>query len=357
MTESPKQKRQLRSTALTGLVWLHFVILSGYSSLVWLPIVLLSGCSSSTTPGGTSGEGQNREAVIKENATTGEITIGVDETLQPLGRQMVNTFMDLYPDGSIHVKYRSEYALFQNLIEDSVRLILAGRDLTEAEKNRILMDQVVPKTRKLGTDAIVVVMHPDNPHDSLSHTQLDRILRGQLNRWEEIDSSQSGEVVLVFDQAKTGTLRFLKQLFLPEADIIQGKAYAAKGHEDLVNYVSTNPAVIGFIGASWITDRDQPQVKDFLSKVKLARLEASDSSDIPGQFVRPYQAEIALKRYPLCRTFYAHSREHFSGLGTGFVVFAAGDQGQRIILKAGLNPENPQPRYLIFPEMDNEDND
>lgn len=340
MTELPNTKRLLRSFPLMGLIGLFLLVISG--------------CSSSTTKGESNDGGNDQEIEVKENATTGEISIGVDETLRPLGRQMVNAFTNLYPDATIHVKFQPEYELFESLLNDSVRLILAGRDLTEAEKYRISQDQIVPKTRILGTDAMVVVMHPDNPHDSLSRAHLEGMLKGKITQWEEIDSSQSGEVVLVFDDAKTGTLRFLKQQFLPEGDTIQGKAYAAKGHEDLVDYVSTNPHAIGFIGASWITDEDQAQVKEFLGKVKQARLEAPDTSDIAGQFVRPYQAELALNRYPLCRTFYSHSREHFSGLGTGFVVFASGEQGQRIVLKSGLNPEYPPPRYLIFPEMDND---
>ena len=33
-----------------------------------------------------------------------------------------------------------------------------------------------------------------------------------------------------------------------------------------------------------------------------------------------------------------HSRESFTGLGSGFVSFVAGEKGQRIILKSGLIP-------------------
>jgi len=68
------------------------------------------------------------------------------------------------------------------------------------------------------------------------------------------------------------------------------------------------------------------------------RLDATDTSDVKGYFIRPYQNEIALGRYPLSRPIYAVSREHFVGLGTGFVVVAAGELGQRILLKAGLVP-------------------
>lgn len=340
MTELHNKKRLLKSTQFLG--------------MICLLVTLLTGCGSSTSSGGNSGGGSDPVVPVKENATTGEITIGVDETLRPIGRQMANAFTNLHPEAIIHLDYQPENILFERLLQDSVRLILAGRDLTETEKYKISQEQIIPKTTALGTDALVVVMHPDNPHDSLSRDQLERMLSGKLKNWQEMDSSQNGELVLVFDQAQTGTLRFLKTQILPEGDTILGKAYAAKGHEDLVDYVATNTSALGFIGASWITDTDQPLVKEFLEKVKLVRLEAPDTSDIPGQFIRPYQAELALNRYPLCRPFYAHSREHFSGLGTGFVVFASGEQGQRIVLKSGLNPENPPPRYLIFPEQDNE---
>ena len=322
-----------------------------FLGMLCLLMVFSVGCNSSSSGGGQSGGSNNNDSIeVKETATVGSIRIGVDETLRPIGRQMANAFMNLHAEANITIDYQPENILFQRLLEDSVRLILAGRDLTEGERYKIKQEQIIAKTTQLGTDAMVVVMHPDNPYDSLSREQLQGLLNGTLKTWDQLDSAQSGEIVLVFDDANTGTLRLLTQLILPEGDTIQGKAYAAKGHEDLVEYVGSNPQALGFIGASWITDQDQPQVREFREKVKWARLEAPDTSDVPGQYVRPFQAEITLKRYPLCRPFYAHSREHFSGLGTGFVVFAAGEQGQRIVLKSGLNPQFPPPRYLIFEE-------
>ena len=63
-----------------------------------------------------------------------------------------------------------------------------------------------------------------------------------------------------------------------------------------------------------------------------------------ADFVKPYQGNVALWRlrrppyYPLCRELYVISREGRTGLGTGFASFVAGDNGQRIFLKAGLVP-------------------
>lgn len=321
----------------------------------WLCLLFLSllvACGPSTKSKGDSQLTTNQEKRKKESATTGEITIGVDETLRPVGRQMVNAFENLYPDSKFNVLYRPEFALYQAFMEDSVRLILSGRDLTEAEKFKVVQQTVTPRTTVLGDDALAVVLHPDNPHDSLTRVELQNILLGSLSNWDSLGEGQSGEMVLVFDQPKTGAIRFLKETLLSSKDTIQARRYAAKGHDDLVEYVSQNPQAIGFIGVSWISDRDQPSVKEYLSKVKLARLETPDTSDMPGVFIRPYQADIALRRYPLTRTFYCHSREHFSGLGTGFAIFAAGERGQRILLKAGLNPQFPPPRFVVFPKKD-----
>ena len=49
-------------------------------------------------------------------------------------------------------------------------------------------------------------------------------------------------------------------------------------------------------------------------------------------------AYIALKQYPLIREVYMINREGRAGLGTGFVSFVAGDQGQRIIRLMGMLP-------------------
>jgi len=321
----------------------------------WLCLLfmgMLISCSPSNTKENDAYLTTNQQKGEDESATTGEITIGVDETLRPVGRQMVNAFENMYPDSKFNVLYRPEYALYQAFMEDSVRLILSGRDLTGAEKHKIVQQTVTPRTTVLGDDALAVIMHPDNPHDSLTRAELQEILRGNLDFWDSLDTEQEGEIVLVFDQAKTGAIRFLKETLLSKEDTMKAKRYAAKGHDDLVDYVSQTPQAIGFIGVSWISDRDDSKVKEYLSRIKLARLETPDTSDMPGVFIRPYQADIALRRYPLTRTFYCHSREHFSGLGTGFAIFAAGEHGQRILLKTGLNPQFPPPRYVIFPEKD-----
>jgi len=56
-------------------------------------------------------------------------------------------------------------------------------------------------------------------------------------------------------------------------------------------------------------------------------------------FVRPYQANIALKRYPLNRGLYYILKENYAGLGKGFVNFLTHEKGQLIFRRGYLVPD------------------
>jgi phosphate transport system substrate-binding protein len=54
--------------------------------------------------------------------------------------------------------------------------------------------------------------------------------------------------------------------------------------------------------------------------------------------VKPYQANIALGRYPLVRGLYYVLKENFSGVGNNFVNFLQFERGQLIFRRAYLVP-------------------
>ena len=121
--------------------------------------------------------------------------------------------------------------------------------------------------------------------------------------------------------------------------------FAVRSNEEVIKYVESNPSAMGIIGVSWISDEDDSSVKEFLTRIKVMAL-ARHESDNPDNFYKPYQAYISLKDYPLTRDIYMISREGRAGLGTGFVSFVAGDQGQRIIRLMGLLPATMPVRII-----------
>jgi phosphate transport system substrate-binding protein len=287
-----------------------------------------------------------------ETATTGEINMGVDITMQPVLHQIVDAFHRDYQQAKINASYATEGELVKSLLADSMRLIFISRELTRGEAAVLKKDQYYPTVTVIARDAVVAILHPDNLMDSITMAQLGRLMRGEARTWADIGGSAPDTVRLVFDEPQSSTVRMIRDKFLGKDQTLPRNAFQATSQEKVVEYVSQDKHAIGFIGYCHVADRDEEDVQTTLSQVKLARLDAVDTSDVPGYFIRPYQNEIALGRYPLSRPVMAVSREHFNGLGTGFVTFAAGEIGQRILLKAGLVPEYMPPRFIVLPEKE-----
>jgi phosphate transport system substrate-binding protein len=120
---------------------------------------------------------------------------------------------------------------------------------------------------------------------------------------------------------------------------------AMKYNRDVVDFIAKTPNAIGLIGVSWVSDRDDPSCLSFLDKVNVAAISIAEKA-VPENSYQPYQAYIATGKYPFTRYIYIINAEPRMGLVTGFSAFAAGDKGQRIILKTGILPYT-QPVRLI----------
>ena len=96
--------------------------------------------------------------------------------------------------------------------------------------------------------------------------------------------------------------------------------FAVNNNAEVIKYVKDNKSALGIISVNWISDTQDSISETFLKDIRIVEVGTD-----PKNYCKPYQG-------------YMISRETFSGLGTGFASFVAGDQGQRIILKSGLVP-------------------
>jgi phosphate transport system substrate-binding protein len=124
---------------------------------------------------------------------------------------------------------------------------------------------------------------------------------------------------------------------------------AAQSSEGVIDYVSRNPGTIGFIGVSWIGNKEDEEQKSFLKKVRIAYLESTDSI---GTFVQPVQNNIYLGIYPMVRDLFYIRKERHNGLAYGLSMFMKGHIGQLIFKRAYLVPT--QKKYTLRPIRLNE---
>jgi phosphate transport system substrate-binding protein len=281
-----------------------------------------------------------------DTTTSGNVTLASDETLQPFTDAEKDTFMGLYRYANITMKHQSEAACFSDLVKDSVKVILATRKLNAQEEAYFKSRNLFPVTTKVAIDALALVVNKDNPDSLIKMSQLMDILSGKTSTWKQFNpSSTLGDITFVFDNNGSSNVRYLRDSVM-KGQALPEYCFAAKSNPDVIRYVESHKNAIGVIGVAWISDFKDPAANQFLSRIKVLDVATSANPVYPDDYYKPYQAYIALQQYPLVREVYMINREGRAGLGTGFVSFVAGDQGQRIVRMSGLLPATMPVRLI-----------
>ncbi|MEZ4828439.1 MAG: substrate-binding domain-containing protein [Bacteroidia bacterium] len=291
-----------------------------------------------------------------ENVTRGEIYIAVDESLLPVVRAEVDNFQAVYDGAVVHtVVLPGEEAIHAMLVSDSIRLVITSRKLRKEEE--VLLETLTTPAEYavMGKDAVALVVNRDNPVKELTTAQVKDIFSGTIKSWKKINAqAPSDKISLIFDHARSGTMAFLRDSLMDGKPITQDGTFAMKSTPEVFDYIAENPGAVGIVGMAWLSDQDDPAVKERLSKVRILFLEKSASPDAPcayaQQFFGPYQSFLDQDCYPLTRKIYSISRETGIGLGTGLVAYIDGPQGQRIIHKSGLAAIHTIPRKVKLPD-------
>lgn len=280
-----------------------------------------------------------------DTPTTGTITISVDETFKSIAQAEIDVFEGIYNYATIKPTYNSEIDAFNLLIKDSVRLIISSRKLTNQEKEFFENKKFYPKEIKIATDAIAIIVNPENKDTLISIEMLKQILTGKVTNWKQLYShSKLDDLKFVFDNPNSGTIRYMIDSVC-KGEKLSEKLSTMKNNSDVIDFVSKNNNAIGIIGVSWVSDRDDTTALSFLNKVKVLAVSKEVKPTYENSF-KPYQAYIATNQYPLKRDIYIINSEPRVGLASGFTSFVTSERGQRIILKSGILPAT-QPVRII----------
>jgi phosphate transport system substrate-binding protein len=273
---------------------------------------------------------------LDETPTRGNIKITADESAQLLIDAQLYTFQSLYTDAIIKPQYKPEIDVINDLMNDSVRTVVSCRKLTEKEEKILISQSFYPRTTKIAYDAIALIINKANPDSMLKYSVVNDIFTGKARKWKDIDpKSKLGDIQIVFDNPKSANARYMKEKFA--LDHIPEYWSAVNSNQEIVDFIEKNPSSIGLISVNWISDPQDTVTRGFLKKITVIGISPSYEAQV-SNYYQPYQAYIADKSYPLIREVYTICRESFSGLGSGFIQFIAGEKGQRIVLKSGIVP-------------------
>ena len=262
-----------------------------------------------------------------DTVNSGTIHISVDESFKPIIDSEIQVFEALHPKAKIIADYKPEAECFKDLIKDSTRMIIVTRGLSPLEE-KYYKDSLSysPTWSRVAFDAIAVIENRDSPDSLFTMNELRDILSG----------TTADKTLCVFDGLnETSTIRFAIDSILRGKPLDPKKVFAEDNSQAVIDYVSTHKDVLGFVGVSWIGNPEDSTQLSFLTKVRIASIQCSCPEN---SYIKPYQANIILHRYPMIRGLYYIIKENYDGLGSGFATFLEYERGQLIFSRAYLAP-------------------
>ena len=288
----------------------------GLTGLAVVGCLLLSNC-------------KNKNSVtksVRSRFDSGTVYFSCDESFKPVIDAELQVFKADYPQANIVVQYKPEADCLRDFLVDSIEMVIVTRPYSKGEKNLIADSlKINPDYATVAYDAIAVLVHPQATDSMFTMAEIRDLLAGKSKK----------NLIPVLDGLKaTSTVRFMLDSVLRNEPLGKNVA-AAPSSKEVIDYVARTPNAIGFVGIEWVGNTDDTAQLNILKRVRLARLESTDSV---GGYVLPVQYLIYTRTYPMIRSLVYVLKEREQGLAGSFANFLRNDRGQLIFRRAFIFP-------------------
>lgn len=251
----------------------------------------------------------------------GSLKLGIDESIAPMFEQVVKVYDSSFPKVEVSVNYDYENHLIQSLMNDSLKLVVLTRDVTEEELAFAKNNRFRLKSMSVAADGIAVIGHPDNQDSIFTLSQLKSILENDFARTYKVAMpSTKGSVVAYLNHALTEVKNW--------GNLI----YEQENYDQVIAFVQEQKNSIGFLPINFIypaeSNEQDPSFREDLWVIPIY-------NDSLHKETLPYQAFIATREYPLMRRIYFINRDNRQVPSTGFANFLTSEPAQ-LLFKKGM---------------------
>lgn len=176
-------------------------------------------------------------------------------------------------------------------------------------------DEKMAVLHPVGWDAIVAVVHPNNPVSDISFADLKKVLTGEVTNWKQLGGADAAVQVFTRKSKTSGVGLMSRELIFWDAEVEFGgstKAFASSG--PLERALEKTPHAIGLTGISSAHKR----------KLKMLKVNGK----------APDAKHIMTGSYPVVRPLYLVSHKKASAQVAAFVKWTKA-AGQKLIEKEG----------------------
>ena len=245
-----------------------------------------------------------------------EIAISGSTTVLPIIQSAGEAFMAANPDIPLAISGGGSGSGIKALNEGLCDVAMASRDVKGTELDLGAKRGVKLFKTTVAIDALVPVVHPDNPVKALTSEQLRDIFSGKITNWKEV-GGEDGKIVVISRDTSSGTYETWVEIIMKGEKVLPAALLQAS-NGTVVQTVGKNKKAIGYIGFGYLNKT--------LQGLKVDGVVAS--------------AETALANtWPIGRELYLFTNGEPSGGIGKFISFMLDPQkGQKYVAEVGYIP-------------------
>lgn len=246
----------------------------------------------------------------------------VERTLTAPREVTINATDDAKNQQTFLIKAHGSSSAFKALSAGTTDIGMSSRPIKGKELNalRQIGDfQQSGNETVLAMDALVILVHPDNPITQLDRETVSKIFSGEIDDWSAISSSLSGPIKRFRREDGSGTLDTFQSLVMkPYQRKLIKSAQVLDSNQALSDTVAGDPLAIGFTAVAYTRNAKALQIEEC------------------GIVSQATPFTIKTEEYPLSRRLYLYSPPQINRVAQTFKDYTTSKVGQDVVYQSGF---------------------
>lgn len=298
------------------------------SILLAIAIILLVFSTSCTSASSSEGAASDSVATYIENKGS--------DTIVNLALAWAERYQEAHPNVRISVTGGGSGTGIASLINGTVDLANASRQIKDEEIANARANGVEPVEHIIARDAIAVIVHPENPVSQLTLKQISEMYSGKISNWSEV-GGEDRPIVRLSRETNSGTHVYFLETVLrlgssEDKTLFSTDTLLLPSSEGIIAEVRQNPNAIGYDGLGYVPHD--------LKTIAIAEEEG-------GAYVLPSIPTVNDKTYPIARDLYMYTDGQPTGIVKEYLDWILDSEAQEIVAELGFVPAsltpNPSP--------------
>jgi phosphate transport system substrate-binding protein len=245
-----------------------------------------------------------------------EIIVSGSTTVLPVMQQAGEAFMAANPGINLSISGGGSGNGIKALNEGLCEVAMSSRDIKPSELEEGAGKGVKAVRTAIAVDALVPVVHPENPVKNLTVEQLRDIYKGAITNWKDLGGAD-GNIVVISRDSSSGTFETWAELIM-QMEKVAPSALLQASNGTVVQAVAGNRRAIGYIGFGYLTSG--------LKKLNVNGIEATAQSALSNE-------------WPIARELYVFTNGEPAGDVKKLVDYLLDPQkGQKAVAETGFIP-------------------